>query len=152
MAPYSPMEYYFYDEWLDRKYEKEKAFGSLISIFTLIAMIISCLGLFGLLTYLIEKRAKEIGIRKINGAENIEIMVMLNKDFVKWVVISFLIATPIAWFVLHKWLENFAYKTELDWKYFAFAGCIALGVALLTVSWKSWLAAKRNPAEVIREE
>ena len=79
-------------------------------------------------------------------------MVMLNKDFARWVGISFILATPIAWFVMHKWLENFAYKTKLDWWFFAFAGIIALLIALFTVSWKSWFAASRNPAEVIREE
>ena len=152
MAPYSPMEYFFYDDWFDKQYRKEEAFGSLISVFTLIAIIISCLGLFGLLAYLIERRSKEIGIRKINGAKIIEIMVMLNKDFARWVGISFILATPIAWFVMHKWLENFAYKTKLDWWFFAFAGIIALLIALFTVSWKSWFAASRNPAEVIREE
>jgi putative ABC transport system permease protein len=152
IAPYSPMEYYFYDDRIDGQYKNDEAFAKLISVFTFIAMLISCLGLFGLLVYLIERRAKEIGIRKINGAENIEIMIMLNKDFAKWVGISFLLATPIAWFVMHKWLENFAYKTKLDWWFFALAGLIALGIALLTVSWKSWFAASRNPAEVIREE
>ena len=152
LAPYSPLEYYFYDDWIDRQYKKDEAFAKLISVFTFIAMLISCLGLFGLLVYLIERRAKEIGIRKINGAENIEIIIMLNKDFARWVGISFLLATPISWFVMHTWLENFAYKTKLDWWFFAFAGLIAMGIALLTVSWKSWLAANRNPAEVIREE
>ena len=124
----------------------------MITVFTFIAILISCLGLFGLLAYLIERRAREIGIRKINGARIIEIMVMLNKDFAIWVGVSFLLATPIAWFVMHKWLENFAYKTSLGWWYFALSGIIAMGIALLTVSWKSWVAARRNPAEVIREE
>ncbi|MEI7492696.1 MAG: FtsX-like permease family protein [Bacteroidota bacterium] len=152
MAPYSPMEYYFYDDWVGRQYKNDEAFAKLISVFTFIAILISCLGLFGLLAYLIERRAREIGIRKINGARIIEIMVMLNKGFAIWVGVSFLLATPIAWFVMHKWLENFAYKTKLDWWFFVLAGLIALGIALLTVSWKSWFAASRNPAEVIREE
>ena len=152
IAPYSPMEYYFYDDWIGKQYKKEEAFAKLISVFTLIAILISCLGLFGLLTYLIERRAKEIGIRKINGAENIEIMLMLNQDFAKWVAISFILASPVAWFILNKWLQNFAYKTELNVWFFALAGLIALGIALVTVSWKSWLAARRNPAEAIKYE
>jgi putative ABC transport system permease protein len=152
MAPYSPMEYYFYDDWIGRQYKKDEAFARLIAVFTFIAILISCLGLFGLLAYMIERRAKEIGIRKINGAETLEILVMLNKDFVKWVIIAMVIATPVACFILHKWLENFAYKTRLDWWFFVLAGLISLGIALFTVSWKSWMAAKRNPAEVIREE
>jgi len=152
VAPYSPMEYYFYDEWFDRKYKKEEAFGSLISIFTFIAIFIACLGLFGLLSYLVERRAKEIGIRKINGAENTEIMVLLNRDFIKWVAVAFVLATPIAWFVLHTWLKNFAYKTELRWWFFALAGLVSLIIALVTVSWKSWFAAKRNPVEILKYE
>ena len=152
MAPYNPLEYYFYDDWIGMQYKKEEAFAGLISVFTFIAILISCLGLFGLLVYLIERRAKEIGIRKINGAENIEIMVMLNKDFLKWVAISFILASPIAWFILNKWLQNFAYKTELNWWFFIFAGLIAIAITLLTVTWKSWLAARRNPTEIIREE
>ncbi len=152
MAPYSPMEYYFYDDWISRQYKKDEAFARLISVFTFIAILISCLGLFGLLVYVIERRAKEIGIRKINGAETLEILVMLNKDFLKWVAIAFLIAAPIAWLLLHKWLQNFAYKTRLNGWFFLLAGLISVVIALVTVSWKSWLAARRNPAEVLRDE
>ncbi len=151
MAPYSPMEYYFYDDWISRQYKKMN-FARLISVFTFIAILISCLGLFGLLVYVIERRAKEIGIRKINGAETLEILVMLNKDFLKWVAIAFLIAAPIAWLLLHKWLQNFAYKTRLNGWFFLLAGLISVVIALVTVSWKSWLAARRNPAEVLRDE
>lgn len=99
-----------------------------------------------------KKRTKEIGIRKINGAKTSEILTMLNKDFMKWVAIAFVIATPIAWYAMHKWLENFAYKTELSWWIFALAGVLALGIALLTVSWQSWKAATRNPVEALRYE
>jgi putative ABC transport system permease protein len=99
-----------------------------------------------------KKRTKEIGIRKINGTKVSEILTFLNKDFIKWVAIAFLIATPIAWYAMHKWLENFAYKTELSWWIFALAGMLALGIALLTVSWQSWRAATRNPVEALRYE
>ena len=100
----------------------------------------------------IKRRTKEIGIRKINGANVSEVMVMLCKDLVKWVVVSFLIATPIAWYSMQKWLQNFAYRTELTWWIFALAGLIALGIALLTVSWQSWRAATRNPVDALRYE
>ncbi len=100
----------------------------------------------------IQQRTKEIGIRKVNGAQISEVLMMLNKDFVKWVAIAFVIATPIAWYAMHKWLENFAYKTELSWWIFALAGLIALGISLLTVSWQSWKAATRNPVEALRYE
>jgi len=95
---------------------------------------------------------KEIGIRKVNGAKISEILVLLNRDFVKWVAIAFVIATPIAYFAMNKWLENFAYKTNLSWWIFALAGLLALGVALVTVSFQSWKAASRNPVESLRYE
>ena len=99
-----------------------------------------------------EQRTKEIGIRKVNGAKISEVMAMLNKDFVKWVIIAFIIASPIAWYTMHKWLEGFAYKTELSWWIFALSGILALSIALLTVSWQSWRAANRNPVEALRYE
>jgi putative ABC transport system permease protein len=99
-----------------------------------------------------ESRIKEIGIRKINGAKISEVMSMLNKDLVKWVAIAFVVAVPIAYYAMNKWLENFAYKTELSWWIFTLAGVLALGIALLTVSWQSWRAATRNPVEALRYE
>jgi putative ABC transport system permease protein len=106
----------------------------------------------GLALYSADQRTKEIGIRKVNGAKISEVLVMLNKDFVKWVAIAFVIATPIAYYAMHKWLQNFAYKTELSWWIFALAGVLALGIALLTVSFQSWKAARRNPVEALRYE
>ena len=95
---------------------------------------------------------KEIGIRKVNGAKVLEILSLLNLGFIKWVAIAFAIACPIAWFTLNKWLENFAYKTTLSWWIFALAGLLALGIALLTVSFQSYKAATRNPIESLRYE
>jgi putative ABC transport system permease protein len=103
-------------------------------------------------TYYLGSPHSQIDIRKVNGARISEVMVMLNKDFVKWVVIAFVIATPVAWYAMNKWLENFAYKTELSWWIFVLAGLLALGIALLTVSWQSWKAASRNPVEALRHE
>jgi putative ABC transport system permease protein len=105
-----------------------------------------------MIIFTIQQRTKEIGIRKVNGARVSEVLAMLNRDFVKWVAIAFLIATPIAYYAMHKWLENFAYKTELSWWIFALAGLLALGIALLTVSWQSWRVATRNPVEALRYE
>ena len=116
------------------------------------AILIACMGLFTLTVLSVLQRTKEIGIRKVNGAKVSEVMAMLNKDLVKWVGIAFVIATPIAWFAMNKWLENFAYKTSLSWWIFALAGILALGIALLTVSWQSWKAATRNPVEALRYE
>jgi putative ABC transport system permease protein len=110
------------------------------------------MGILGQIFLITIYRTKEIGIRKINGAKVSEVLVLLNRDFVKWVAIAFVIATPIAWYAMNKWLENFAYKTELSWWIFALAGLLALGIAFLTVSWQSWRAATRNPVEALRYE
>ncbi len=152
IAPDSPCEYFFYDSYYDQLYKKEARFGQIILIFSLVAILIACLGIFGLAAFTAENRTKEIGIRKINGAKISEVMLLLNKDFVKWVIIAFIVATPIAWYAMHKWLENFAYKTELSWWIFALAGIIALTIALLTVSIQSWKAATRNPVEALKYE
>ncbi len=121
-------------------------------VLSLIAIFIACIGLFGLSSMLLDKRTKEIGIRKVNGARVSEVLALLNRDFVKWVAIAFVIATPIAYYVMHRWLESFAYKTSLNWWVFALAGFLALVIALLTVSFQSWKAANRNPIEAIRYE
>ena len=152
IIPSAPFDYKFVDQEYDAKFSEEERVGKMAAFFTIFAIIISCLGLFGLATFLAEKRTKEIGIRKVNGAKVSEVLAMLNKDFVKWVAIAFVIATPIAYYTMHKWLENFAYKTTLNWWIFALAGLLALGIALLTVSWQSWKAATRNPVEALRYE
>ena len=97
-------------------------------------------------------RTKEIGIRKLNGAKVSEILLLLNREFIILVAISYIIAVPVIWYALHKWLQSFAYRTEIKVWFFAFAGFIAFGIALLTVSWQSWRAATRNPVEALRYE
>ncbi len=152
IVPDSPFEYFFYDNFYDQLYRKETMFGKIIFIFSTIAILIACMGLFGLAAFFSEKRTKEIGVRKVNGATIAEMMTMLNTKFIKWVLIAFLIATPVAWFAMHKWLQSFAYKTELSWWIFCLSGIIALIIALLTVSWQSWRAATRNPVDALRYE
>jgi putative ABC transport system permease protein len=147
-----PMDSGFIDVSINQWYEKEVKRSKLIGAFTLLSIIISSMGIFAMSLYYIQQKIKEIGIRKVNGATISEVITMLNRDFVKWVAIAFVIATPIAYFVMNKWLENFAYKTSLSWWIFAMAGLLALGIALLTVSWQSWKAAKRNPVEALRYE
>ena len=147
-----PLEYYFLDSKLQSAYNAEMKAGKVFSIFTVLSIIIACLGMLGMVSFILQKRVKEIGIRKVNGAKVSEVLIMLNRDLVKWVVIAFIIATPIAYYAMHKWLENFAYKTNLSWWIFALAGVLALGIALLTVSWQSWRAATRNPVEALRYE
>ncbi|QGY44665.1 FtsX-like permease family protein [Maribellus comscasis] len=145
-------EYEFVEDRIASNYASEENASDLINLFAIITIIISCLGIFGLALYSSEKRSKEIGIRKINGAKISEVMIMLNKDLVKWVIIAFLISSPIAFYVMHKWLENFAYKTNLSWWIFVAAGILVLAIALLTVSWQSWRAATKNPVEALRYE
>jgi putative ABC transport system permease protein len=152
MAPETSLEYEFYELRFDSMYNKEEQLGNAISVFAFVALIITCLGLLSQVFQITNSRTKEIGIRKVNGARISEVLVMLNKDFVKWVAIAFVIATPIAWYAMNQWLQNFAYKTELSWWIFALAGLVALGIALLTVSWQSWRAARRNPVEALRYE
>jgi putative ABC transport system permease protein len=151
-SPGSLFAYSFLDETIGKQYEKEQNLNLLLNIFTLLALFIACMGLMVLSIYSAELRIKEIGIRKVNGAKISEIMTTLNKDFIKWVVIAFTIATPIAFYAMQKWLENFAYKTSLGWWIFVLAGVLAMGIALFTVSWQSWIAATRNPVEALRYE
>jgi len=146
------IRYSFLDEEFAMMYADVQKMGKIFSSFTFLAIIIACLGLFALSSYMIEKRTKEIGIRKVNGAKISEAIALLNTDFLKWVIIASVIAIPIAYYAMHRWIENFAYKTELSWWIFALAGIMALGIALLTVSWQSWRAATRNPVEALRYE
>ena len=152
LAPGIPFSYHFLDQDFDRLYKKDEQMANAITLFSLIAIAIAALGILGLSIFMGESRIKEIGVRKVNGATISEVMAMLNKDFVRWVAIAFVIATPIAYFAMHKWLETFAYKTELSWWIFALAGLLALGIALLTVSWQSWRSATGNPVEALRDE
>ena len=150
--PGEAFHYTFLSDEIEALYQKEKRLSQIYIIFTIVAFLISATGLFAISLYDTKKRTKEIGIRKVNGATISEILAMLNKDFVKWVAIAFVIATPVAYYALNKWLENFAYKTTLSWWIFALAGLLALGIAILTVSWQSWRAATRNPVESLRYE
>jgi putative ABC transport system permease protein len=152
LLPDYPLKYQFYDQWFDSMYHSEERFAKTIGFFAILAIIISCIGILGLAIFSSERRIKEIGIRKVNGAKVSEILTMLNKDFIKWVIITFIIATPVGYYAMHKWLESFAYKTELRWWIFALTGLLALGIALLTVSFQSWKAATRNPVEALRYE
>jgi putative ABC transport system permease protein len=152
LSPSFPVEISFLDQAIENMYLSELKFRRAFSLLASCAIVICCLGILAMSLFASQRRIKEIGIRKVNGAHISEVLIMLNKDFVKWVAVSFVIATPIAYYSMHKWLENFAYKTELNWWIFALAGLLALGIALLTVSWQSWRAATRNPVEALRYE
>ncbi|MCL3780996.1 ABC transporter permease [Prolixibacteraceae bacterium JC049] len=152
ISPEFPFEYQFLNKEWEAYYKSDQQFRKIILYMTLVSLLLSCLGLVGLTFFVMEQKVKEIGIRKVNGAKITEILTMLNKDFVKWVLIAFVIACPLAWFAMNRWLQNFAYKTTISWWIFAIAGVAAMVVALLTVSWQSWRAATRNPVEALRYE
>jgi len=150
--PQSTFNYTFLDKKFEAQYNEDKKFSTAFQIFTILAILIASMGLFGLTSYTCIQRKKEIGIRKVNGATIGEVLSLLNKDFVKWIGIAFIIAIPLAWYAMNKWLEGFAYKTTLSWWIFALAGLMALVIALLTVSWQSFRAATNNPVEALRDE
>ena len=152
ILPQSTCEIGFFDDRLAELYQAETKISGLFQYFSFIAIFISCIGLFGLSLFIIERRSKEIGIRKVNGAKISEVIILLNKDFVKWVLMAFIIAVPIAWYLMYQWLKNFAFRTEITWWIFAMAGILALGIALATVSAQSWRAATKNPIESLRYE
>ncbi len=150
--PSTLFEYQVLGDVVNHHYSKNKKQARAILLFSLLAIIITCMGLIATAVFLAQHRTKEIGIRKVNGAKVFEILIMLNRDFIKWVAIAFVIACPVAYYTMNKWLENFAYKTSLSWWIFAVAGVLAMGIAFLTVSWQSWRAATRNPVEALRYE
>lgn len=152
MCPDFTFSYTFYDDMIDKQYKNEKRLSKTIGVSSGIAIFICCLGLYSMILFVAQRRTKEIGIRKINGAKVSEVILMLIYDFLKWVIIAFVIACPISYLAMHRWLQNFAFKTDINWWIFATAGFATLTIALLTVSWQSWTAATRNPVEALRYE
>ncbi len=145
-------EFRFLDGQLEQLYQADRKTFKLMGYFAVVAIILASMGLFGMATFIITSRTKEIGIRKANGASVSEIILMLNFSFVKGIILGFIVATPIAYYISVRWLEGFAYKTTLSWWIFALAGILVLGIALLTVSWQSWRAATVNPVVALKHE
>ncbi|MFQ5650883.1 MAG: ABC transporter permease [bacterium] len=152
LAPATPFEYSFLDDNLESQYRAEQRLGNIFLIFTSLAILVACLGLFGLTSYSAEQRTQEIGIRKVLGASVAAITMALLKEFTKWVLVANLIAWPVAWFAMNRWLQNFAYRIDISWSVFALAGGLALVIALLTVSTQAIGAALANPVESLRYE
>jgi ABC-type antimicrobial peptide transport system permease subunit len=150
--PEYPFEYTFVDEEYAEKFKSEERTGTLAALFAGLTIFISCLGLFGLATYMAENRIKEIGVRKVLGASVSRITTLLSKDFLKLVMISFLIACPVSWWMMHKWLEDYPYHVSIQWQVFAFAGILSLLIAIITVSYQSIKAAIANPVKSLRTE
>ena len=152
LSPEQPFSYRFMDNSFTMMYEAEQRIGSIATSFALLAIFISCLGLFGLASFTAEQRTKEIGIRKVLGASTSGIVSLLSKDFLRLVLIALVIAIPIAWWAMNKWLQDFAYHIDISWQIFAGAGIAAVVIAILSVSFQSIKAALANPIESLRSE
>jgi len=148
----TPFEYSFLDQEVQKQYDAEITLSKIINSFTIMAILISCLGLFGLAAFSAEQRQKEIGIRKVLGASVTGVVALLSKEFIKLVTISFIIATPIAWLAMHKWLEAFVYKVNISWWMFAISGIMSILIALATVSFQAIKAALVNPVKSLKSE
>ncbi len=151
-VPNQPFTYFFLDEFFNRQYRSEEQFGRLFLNFAVLAIFISCLGLFGLASYSTAQRVKEIGIRKVLGASVTGIVKMLSSDFIKLVLIAIAIATPVAWWIMHRWLADFAYHIHIQWWVSVAASLTAVTIALLTITWQAIKAAVANPVESLRDE
>lgn len=150
--PDTPFEFVFLDARLQKQYSEDVRVGQIITVFTVIAIVISCLGLYGLSTYMAEQRFKEIGVRKVLGANVGQIVTLMSKEFVRLIVIAFAISVPLGIFIMNKWLQGFEYKTTIDVLIFLYAGLAALLIALITVSFESFKAASTNPVKALRTE
>ncbi len=152
LFPANPFESFFLDADFDRQYTSDEQLGRIFSLFTAMGLFIACIGLLGLASFTAQSRTKEIGIRKVLGASVPGIVVMLSKQFGKWVLISNAIAWPLAYYFMHRWLQNFAYSTNIDFLIFLFSGLLVLFLALLTVCYQSVRAALNHPADSLRHE
>ena len=152
ISPVYPFEGDFLDKHYESLYQSDIRFMIVILSFSIPAIILSCIGLFGVSLFVTEMRTKKVGIRRVNGATVGEIMTLLNKTYISKIIIAFLISCPFVYYLLSKWLQNFAYKTGLSWWVFGIAGITALVVATLSVSWQSWQAAKKDPVKTLKYE
>ena len=150
--PDEVIEFIFLDSILEFRYKKDITTFQLMGFFAALAIFLACMGLLGISTFIISSKTKEIGIRKVNGAKVLEIIQLLNVGFIKWIAIAFVIATPLAYYAMSRWLESFAYRTELSWWIFAISGLATVLIVISTVSWVTYKAARRNPVESLRYE
>jgi putative ABC transport system permease protein len=151
-VPYQPMEYFFLEDFRMQKYAEELRWKKVLDYSTGCSLLIACLGLLGLAVFMTERRTKEIGVRKVLGASVADITGLLSKDFLKLVLVAVVIASPLAYYFMQKWLSDFAYRIEIQWWMFAGAGAVALAIAFLTVGFQSVKAALMNPVKSLRSE
>ncbi len=152
LSPNKPFEYEFMDDAFRETYRTEQRTGTILGVFTSLAIMIACLGLFGLAAFAAGQRTKEIGIRKVLGASVVSLIALLSKDFLKLVAIALVVATPLAWYGMNRWLQDFAYRIELSTWFFVLAGAAAVVIAFLTVAGQAWRAARANPVKALRSE
>ena len=152
LSPSGMFEFEFLDQSLQQSYEGEKRLMQVISLMGGIAIVLALVGVYGLVIFNAQYKRKEIGVRKVNGATESQIMLLLNRNFFRLLLLSFSIACPVAWYIMSRWLEGFSYKTPLHWWIFLLAGVITLLIALFTVSWQSWKAATENPVKALKSE
>jgi putative ABC transport system permease protein len=147
-----PFDFFFVKDKFFEQYKEETRISKIAGTFSFFAILLACLGLFGLVAFITERRTKEIGIRKVNGADYTSIILLLTNDIFQLIWVSLLVASPIAWYFMHTWLQNFAYKTPLSWWIFLLAGLVILIISLLTLSWQAWKTVSKNPIEALRYE
>ena len=150
--PNDPLNYFFSEEYFNEQYNEELRLSRVLTAFTLFAIIVASLGLFGLISFFTEQRTKEIGLRKVNGATTYEIMLLLFSFFIKFEIIAFVLACPLAWLVMMKWLQGFAYQTTIDWWIFVLTGVIAFIISFVSVITQSYRAATKNPVDALMYE
>jgi putative ABC transport system permease protein len=152
MVPEATFEYKFLDDYYNQQYKNDERLARIISNFAIVALLIGCLGLFGLSSFMAARRTKEIGIRKAMGASVRMVFLLLSGEFVKWIALSVIIACPVAWFIMKKWLQGFAYRTNIGLGTFILAIVVAFTIAFITVAWQSFKTARTNPIEALRYE
>jgi ABC-type antimicrobial peptide transport system permease subunit len=150
--PGSPFEYKFMDDEYGQKFYFEERIGKIAGFFAILAIFISCLGLFGLASFVAEQRTREIGVRKVLGASVFNVWKLLSNEFIVLVIISLFISMPVTWYYMHSWLQNYEYRTDLSWWIFLIAGIGAVTITILTVSFQAIKAALMNPAKTLRTE
>jgi len=150
--PDKPFNYHFLNDELHEQYKSENTVMRLVNFFSVLCILVALLGLIGITLIMLDNRVKEIGIRKVNGAKISEILILLDKDIIKWVGLAFIFAVPISYYAMQNWLQNFAYKTEISWWIFALSGGLAFILTAFIVTLQSWKTATKNPVEALRYE
>jgi len=151
-APDYPFEYHFVDQEYEWMYDGDERISNILNIFSMLTILVACIGLFGLVSYSVEQRTKEIGIRKVLGASVSGIVRLLTKEFTRLVLLANILSWPVAWYVVHKWLEGFAYRVDVGLWIFLLSGVLTFGIAILTVSYQAIRAATSNPIEALKYE